>query len=38
MHAKFTKLLNIIASHFDGGAEVKRVGKILRYAGFLSLI
>lgn len=38
MHAKFTKSLNIIASHSDGGAEVKRVGKILRDAGFLSLI
>ena len=38
MHAKFTQSLNIIASHSDGGAEVKRVGKILRDAGFLSLI
>jgi len=38
MRAKFTKSLNIIASHSDGGAEVKRVGKILRDAGFLCLI
>jgi hypothetical protein len=38
MHARFTKSLNIIASHSDGGAEVKRVGKILRDAGFLCLI
>jgi hypothetical protein len=38
MHAKVTKSLNIIASHSDGGAEVKRVGKILRDAGFLYLI
>jgi hypothetical protein len=36
MRAKFTKSLKMIAGHSDGGANVKRVGTILRYAGFSS--